>query len=85
MNSGLCISVHSFVAENTGDFINLVEAADDETLERKLQRDSQVQRDIEIIVVSDERTGVGAAGQRVEHRRFDFDELAVRRTDGSSR
>ena len=66
--------VDAFVAENTADFVHAFHAADDEALEMELKGDAHVEVDIEGVVVGDERTRVGTAGDGVQHWGFDFEE-----------
>ena len=52
----------------------------------QLGRDAQIEVDVERVVVGDEGLGRGAAGDRVQHRRLDFeiaarDEMAAHRGD----
>lgn len=70
--------VDAFVAENAADFVHAFHAADDKALEMELKGDAHVEVDIEGVVVGDERTRVGTAGDGVQHWGFDFEEgLAV--------
>ncbi len=64
----------AFVAEAAVDLEHALEAADDQALQVELRRDAQVHRLVERVVVRDERLRVGAAGDRVQHRRLDFHE-----------
>ena len=68
---------HAFVAEVAVDLKDPFEAADDEALQIEFRRDAQVHVHVERVVMRHEGLGVGAARDRVEHRRFDFEE-AVR-------
>ena len=74
---GVVARRHALVAEHPADLEDPVHAADDQPLEVQLERDAQVQRHVERVVVGDERAGVGAAGLDVQHRRLDLDEAAV--------
>ena len=78
MNSGLWRVRDALVAEDPADLEHPLDAADDQPLEVQLERDAQVQVDVERVVVGDERPGVGAAGLDVEHRRLDLDEAVAR-------
>ena len=66
--------VDAFVAENAADFVHAFHAADDEALEMELKGDAHVEVDIEGVVVGDEWTRVGTAGDGVQHWGFDFEE-----------
>ena len=77
MNSGLCRVRHALVAEDAADLEHPLHAADDQPLEVQLERDAQVEVEVERVVVGDERPGVGAAGLDVQHRRLDLDEAAL--------
>ena len=61
-----------FVAENAPDLIHFVYAADNQALQVKLQRNPQVQFHVKRVVVGQERTRRRAAGDRLQHRGFDF-------------
>ena len=63
-------TVHALVAEVARELIYSVEAAYDEAFQIKLVGDTQVHRDVERIVVRDERTCRGAARNRLKHRRL---------------
>ncbi len=65
----------AFIAEVAADFINAVEAADEQTLQIELEGDSQVQILVQLVVMGDERTGRGAAVNRLEDRGLDFEEV----------
>ena len=78
MNSGLCCVETPFVAEIAIDFVDALEAAHYQPLQVQLRRDSQIEIDIERVVMRDERTRRRAAVERLHHRRFDFDETALR-------
>jgi hypothetical protein len=71
---GIVARAEAFVAEVAVDFENLLETADDQTLQVQLGGDAQELLHVERVVVRDERLGRGAAGDRVHHRRFDFEE-----------
>ena len=60
--------VHALVAEVPGEFEDAVEAAHDEALQVKLVGDPQVERDVERVVMRDERTGRSATGDGLQHR-----------------
>ena len=66
----------AFVAEVAVDLEHPLEAADDQPLQVQLGRDAQVQLHVERVVVRDERPRRGAAGDRLHHRRLDFEEAA---------
>jgi hypothetical protein len=67
----------AFVAEVPVDLEHLLHAADDEPLEIELGRDPQKELHVERVVVRAERAGRGAAGDRVHHRRLDFEIAAA--------
>ena len=69
--------VDAFVAEAAVQFEDAFKAAHHETLEVEFRRNAQVLIDVERIVMRDEGLGVGAARDRVEHRRFDFNEAVI--------
>ena len=81
---GVVTDGDAFVAEVAVDFEDALEAAHDEALQIEFRRDAQVHVHVERIVVRDERLGVGAARNRVEHRRLDLEE-AVREHEAADR
>ncbi len=64
----------TLVAEHPADLEHPVHAADDQPLEVQLERDPEVHRHVERVVVGDERTGVRASGLRMQDRRLDLHE-----------
>ncbi len=68
---------HALVAEDPADLEHPLHAADDQALEVELERDAQIQIDVERVVVGDERAGVRAARLDVQHRGLDLDEPAI--------
>ena len=68
---------HAFVAEVAVDFKDAFKTADHEALQIQFRRDSQVHIHIERIVVRDKGFCIGAARDRVEHRRFHFKEAVI--------
>ena len=72
---GVVAGGQPFVAEVAVDFVDALEAADDEALQIQLRRDPQVHVHIERIVMRDEGLGRGAAGNRLHHGRLDFEEV----------
>jgi hypothetical protein len=65
---------HALVAEIPVDLIDALEAADDEALEVKLGRDTQIHIEVERVVMRHERARGRAARDRMHHRRLDFHE-----------
>ena len=70
---GVVLGVHALVAEDAPDLVYAVHAAHDQPLERKLGGNAHIHINIERIVVRDKRARGSAAGDGVEHRRFDLD------------
>ena len=64
--------VHALVAELTSDFVHFVKAADNQPLQVQFRSDTHVHVDVQRIVVSDERTSICTACNRVEDGRFHF-------------
>jgi len=81
---GVVPNGNAFIAEVAVDLEDAFEAAYDETLQIKFRRNAQVHVHVERVVVRDERLGVGAARNRVEHRRLNFKE-AVREHEAADR
>ena len=74
----------ALVAEAAVDLEHLVgEPADHQPLQMQFRRDAQVEVDVERVVMGDEGLGRGAAGDRVQHRRLDF-EIAAREQPGGA-
>src|SRR5262249_11185876 len=79
------------VPEVPVDLEHLLHAADRQPLEVQLGRDAEIEVHVERVVVCDERTRDGAAGDRLHHRRLDLEipacdhELADRRDDAAAR
>ncbi len=71
---GIVPGRQTLVAEIAVDLVHAFEAADDEALQVQLRRDAQIQIAIQRVVVRDERPRRRAAGDRLQHRRLDFDE-----------
>ena len=69
---GVVREVHALVAELAADLKDALHAANDETLERELGGDAQVEVAVERVEVRHERTSVGAAEDGVHHRRLDL-------------
>ncbi len=65
-------SIHAFVAENSANFVNLVEAADDKAFQVKLCLNSQIHFHVKCIVMRNKRTSGRADLQSMKNRRIDF-------------
>src|ERR1043166_7780059 len=70
-------SCNSFVAKVAIDFENLVEAADEEPFQIQLRRDPQIKIESERLVMRAEWLRRRAAGDRLQHRRFNFQKTAI--------
>ena len=68
--------VHPLVPEDAREFIDAIEPADEQLLERKLERDPEEERHVERVVVRHERTRHRPAIDRLEHRRLHLEESA---------
>ncbi|RMS27317.1 hypothetical protein ALP71_05775, partial [Pseudomonas coronafaciens pv. garcae] len=68
---------NAFVAEVAVDLKDFFEPADHQTLEVQLWRDTQEHFQVECIVMGFERLGSSTAGNGLQHRRFDFEEVAL--------
>ena len=77
VNSGLCVASAPSLRKLRLSSKTLLDAADAEPLEVQLRRDAQVQVDVVGVDVGDERAGVGAAVDGLQHRRLDLDEAAL--------
>ena len=69
--------IDAFITEAAVHFKNAFQAADEEAFEVEFRSDAQEDIHIEGIVMGLERTGRSTAGNGMEHRRFDFKEVAV--------
>lgn len=65
-------TVHTFVAEVLADFVHTFETAYDEAFQIELCCNTQIQVDIERVVVGDERTGTCSSGDRLQDGSLDF-------------
>ncbi|GIX65003.1 uncharacterized protein BcabD6B2_44380 [Babesia caballi] len=72
---GVVGHVDAFVAEALADLKHLLEAADDDHLERELGGHAQKEVNVEVIVVGNEGAGGGAAALNVQGRRLDLNEV----------
>ena len=80
---GVVLGRDPLVAEVAVDLVDAFEPADGQALQVQLGRDAQEQIDVERVVMRDERPRERAAGDRLHHRRLDFEEAArVRGTAG---
>lgn len=68
--------IDSFISEVSSDFVDLVEATHDELFQVELRGDTEVQVEMEIVVVSDEGTSSCTSSDSVHHGGFDFEEVA---------
>ena len=75
---GVVLGRDPLVPEVTVDLEHPFDAADDQPLEVQLGRDPQVELEVEGVVMGDEGPGQRAAGDRLHHRRLDFEEAACR-------
>lgn len=74
---GVVARVHTLVAEHAAQLVHLLKAADDQPLEMQLQRDAEVEVDVERIMMRDEGARIGAAGHVVQDRRFHLQKSAL--------
>ena len=74
---GVVADRDSLVAKAPVDLEHALEAADDEALQVELGGDAQEHLLVERVVVGDERLRVGAARDRMEHRRLDLHEAVL--------
>ena len=73
---GIVSSRNAFIAEVAIQFEDLVEAADEQTLQIKLRRDPQIKIEPERLVMGAERFRRRAARDGLQHRRFHFEKSA---------
>jgi hypothetical protein len=67
----------ALVAEHLAHVVDVLHPTDDAAVEKQLDRDPQVEVAVERVVVRRERPRAGAAGERLQGRRFDLDELPL--------
>ncbi len=67
----------AFVAKVAVQFEDPVKTADQQALQKKLRRHPQIELHVEGVVVRDKRPRGGAAGDRLHHRSFNFEEVAL--------
>ena len=67
--------INAFIAEVSIYFEYAFKAANHQTLQIKFRRNAQVHFSIQRIMVRDEGTCIGAARNRMQHRRFHFQEV----------
>ena len=73
---GVVLGADAFVAEVAVDLVDAIESADYEALQVKLWRDAQEEIHVERVVMGAEGARCGASGERLHHRRFDFEVIA---------
>ena len=69
----IVIAVNAFVPEHLADLEHLLETAHEEPLEVKFGRDAQIKILAQCVVMGFKRLCSGAAGDRLEYRRFHFE------------
>lgn len=74
---GVVGQIHALVTELTSDFVDAVDATDNQHLEVKLRGNTQEHVHVEVVVVGDEGLGSGAAGDGVQHGGLDGDKVTV--------
>ena len=74
---GIVANVHAFIAKDSAQFIDALEASDDKPLEIKFSGNPQIKVSVQCIVMSDKRTSRRASCNRREHWRFNFDKVAL--------
>ena len=67
---GVVRTVHPFVAEVLAELVHAVETSYDQAFEIQFVGDAQVERDVQCVVVRDERPGRRSAGNRLQDRRL---------------
>ena len=70
----IVLGVHALVAEDAAHLVDALHAAHDQALQVQLRGDAHVHVDVLGVVVRDEGTGVGAAGDGAQHRRLHLHE-----------
>ena len=74
---GVVVAVDAFVAEVAPQLVHALDSPDEHALEIQLQRDAQLHRHVERVVVRRERTRVRAARDGLQHRPLELDEPAL--------
>ena len=75
---GVVLRRDPLVPEVPVDLEHPLHSADGEPLQIQLGRDAEIQVHVERVVMRDERAGERTAGDRLHHRRLDFEEAARR-------
>src|SRR5207302_11473853 len=68
----IVLEADAVVPHQPADFVNRLDAADQQTLQIEFQGDAQIQVDVQGIVVRDERPCGGPAGDGLQRGRLDF-------------
>jgi hypothetical protein len=66
--------INALVSENTADLVDSIESPDDKLLEVKLWRNTEIQVEVKVVVVSNKGLGSRAAGNHTRHWCFDLEE-----------
>lgn len=74
---GVMCQVDAFVTEDAPNFVDAVEPTDDELLQIELGSDTEVEIEVEIVVVRDERLGGRASSDHAHHGCLNFEETEV--------
>ena len=69
--------VDALIAENAPDFVDALQAADNEPFEIQLRRNTQVELHVERVVIRHERTRRCTARNRRHHGRLHFEEASL--------
>ena len=67
----------ALVAKVLAELVDALETTDDAPLEVELGRDSQIEVDVELVVMSNERARKGTAVARLQHRGLNLNEAAL--------
>lgn len=78
------LAIDALVAKHAANLKNTLIASDEKPLQRKLERDAEVEVLIERVMMRDEWLGLSPARYMLEHGRLDFDKPA-RRKEGAHR
>ena len=68
---------HPFIPEDAAQLVHPLEPAHHQPLQVQLRGNPKEQRQIQRVVMGDERAGIRPAGLRLQHRRFDLEELTL--------
>ena len=74
---GIVGHIDTLVPEHTTNFVHAIKSADDQLLEVQLRRDTEIQIEVEIVMMSDEWLGCSASSKHRHHRSLDLHKTEI--------